>query len=244
LVEFSSNVPPEVGLTSKDINNLLRPLREPELEVTPQQIAFLRLLISWPKGYIFPALDLLRMSLLHPKVNQELASGKDAPRLVDTLLVCATDVTSTPNQITALKALCNLFSHVMGEALAVTWSPTVLKAVTVCSDSANKSVQTALATLYFNYSVHVTKEAGSGRKCSPLDSDTFFGISSSLKDSLDAEAKYRLLAGFGNLVTSCPDVREMAKSGEVMALLQTVSQNSRNPDKVRDSAEAIHGLLK
>ncbi|RWS25934.1 phospholipase A-2-activating protein-like protein, partial [Leptotrombidium deliense] len=157
LKEFSEQVPPEVQITKGDIQTLLK-LTDITSDLSNEQIALIKLLISWPKQYLFPALDLLRMALLLPKVNEALSASKDSVRMVDTLLISATDANSTPNQICALRALSNLFSHSLGQALMISHAGVVFKAISECKQSTNKNVQIACSTIYINYSVVFSKE--------------------------------------------------------------------------------------
>ncbi|CAG2118513.1 unnamed protein product, partial [Medioppia subpectinata] len=117
LKEFSQDLPPELKLENKDIELLLK-LSDFTLEVQPQQLRLIRIMLAWPKNKIFPALDLIRLSLLLPQINEDLCASKDSLRLIDTLLVCGTDANSTPNQLVAYRALANMFAHTVGEHLA------------------------------------------------------------------------------------------------------------------------------
>ena len=51
LKEFSEQLPPELKLESKDIQILLK-LSDLSLEVQPEQLRLIRLMLSWPKSKI------------------------------------------------------------------------------------------------------------------------------------------------------------------------------------------------
>lgn len=191
-------------------------------------------------AYIFPALDLLRLALLLPKVNEDICASKDSIRLIDTLLICATDNSSVPNQMLALRSLCNLFSHSIGESLAVTHSNTILKAVDACGKSQNKNVQVALSTLYLNYAIHLNSDKNSDQA---LKFECLTHIASLLTKNLDPEAQYRLMVALGTLIATNAELRQMTKSEDLFKVVNNLV-SCTNPAKVGNCAEQLSSLLK
>ncbi|RWS17113.1 phospholipase A-2-activating protein-like protein [Dinothrombium tinctorium] len=237
LKEFSELVPPDVKITAEDIKLLLK-LSDLSAEATVEQIALIKLLISWPKQYIFPALDLLRLSVLLPKVTETLCTSKDSIRLLDTLLIYATDSSSTPNQMLSLRTLCNLFSHQLGQAFMVNYSSTIFKALGMSNiQTTHKNVQIALSTIFLNYAVYLSTDSNTALKMECLSSITFI-----IKEKIDGEAMFRLLVALGTLLSD-KQLLNLSKSEELYNLIANL-KTCTNPEKVGKCAEKICKLLR
>jgi hypothetical protein len=187
--------------------------------------------------YIFPALDSIRVSLLRPRINEELCASKDSIRLIDTLLVCGTDVNSTPNQLVAFRALSNLFAHPVGEALAITHSSIIFKALSK-SLSSNKNVEIALSTVFLNFSVSFDNhEHDSGLKF-----DCLATVINHLNAFKEPEAQFRSLVSLGTLIYNDSDIKSSLKSDDVLSLIKKFT-NCSNPEKLGKCAQQLLELI-
>lgn len=239
LREFHDFIPPDVRLNVEDITLLLK-LADLSLEIQPQQISLVKMLLSWPKSHIFPALDLIRASLLIPKINEELSASKDSARLIDTLLVCATDSSSDPNQLLALRALCNMFSHPVGEALVFTHAATIFKALNACPLSTNKNIQIAQSTLYLNYAVSFYKT----HQHDGLKFECLTAVFTMMKPDADPEVQFRLLVSIGTLIQNDSNVLQLIKSEDVVSILDALTKRLDNPEKLIKCAQLLLKIIK
>ena len=187
----------------------------------------------WFADYIFPAVDLIRVSLLLPRVNEELCASKDSVRLIDTLLVCGTDVSSTPNQMVAFRAISNMFIHPVGEQLAITNGPIIFKALSKPL-STNKNVLIALSTVFLNFSVsYRNTEPNSGHKF-----ECFAAIINHLNGMTEPEAVFRYLVALGTLAQNDSLIGPNLKSEDVLPMIKKFT-NTSNPEKVRKCAQKL-----
>ncbi|XP_054161427.1 phospholipase A-2-activating protein-like [Oppia nitens] len=228
LKEFSDLLSPELRLESDDIQILLR-LSDLSFEVEPKQLRLIRHLLSWPKLYIFPALDLIRASLLLPQINEDLCASKDSMRLIDTLLVCGTDANSTPNQLVAYRAICNLFAHPVGQHLALANGSIIFKALSKPL-STNKNAMTALSTIFLNFAItfNKTNEQNSEQKF-----QCFTTVINHLNEIIEPEAVYRLLVSLGTLAFNDSNINNLFKNEELLDLLKKIKSNIKEEKVVK-----------
>ena len=184
-------------------------------------------------GHIFPALDLIRASLLLPQINEDLCASKDSARLIDTFLVCATDADSTPNQIVAFRALSNLFAHPVGEQLAISFASVIFKALSKLLSS-NKNVLVSFSTVYLNFAVSFHKTEPN----SELKFECFTSIVHHLNSVVEPEAVYRLLVALATLAHHDSNLTPVLKSEEVSVIIKKLSSSCKS-DKVVNCAQQI-----
>ena len=178
-------------------------------------------------------MDLIRVSLLLPKINEELCASKDSIRLIDTLLVCGTDVNSTPNQMVAYRALSNMFSHPVGEHLALTNSPIIFKALAKPMSN-NKNVLISLSTVFLNFAVsYQNKDTNSEHKF-----QCFATVVNHLSGITESEALFRYLVALGTLAQNDSNISLLLKSEDVLTLIKKLSISS-NPEKVVKCAQKL-----
>lgn len=189
--------------------------------------------IYFLKDYIFPALDLIRVSLLLPQINEELSASKDSMRLIDTLLVCGTDANSTPNQTVAYRALSNLFAHPLGEQLAITNSSIIFKALSKPL-STNKTVEIGLATIFLNFAVSFHNNEPN----SELKFECFTTVLKHLNEVNEPEAIFRYLVCLGTLAYNDSNISSLLKSQEVLPLIKKLT-NCLNSEKVGKCAQKL-----
>ncbi|KAM3567917.1 hypothetical protein VYU27_009946, partial [Nannochloropsis oceanica] len=123
--------------------------------------ALLSLLHGWPADKIFPLLDLLRMTVLHPSLKGD---GLPPTQLAHIISLCEKNPTSAPIAMLTLRLLANLCRH-SGTRLLVAAPPSpsscLLPALSLAAQhaaSTNKSVRGAAAALLLNLSVLLTSE--------------------------------------------------------------------------------------
>ncbi|KAM3567916.1 hypothetical protein VYU27_009946, partial [Nannochloropsis oceanica] len=124
--------------------------------------ALLSLLHGWPADKIFPLLDLLRMTVLHPSLKGD---GLPPTQLAHIISLCEKNPTSAPIAMLTLRLLANLCRHSGTRRLLVAAPPSpsscLLPALSLAAQhaaSTNKSVRGAAAALLLNLSVLLTSE--------------------------------------------------------------------------------------
>lgn len=118
-------------------------------------ILLLKLLKSWPIEMIFPVIDIVRMTILHPDGATTLLKYIEDEN--DILMETIKKVTSGPvipgNILTTLRAVVNLFKISFFHNWLQKHRTEILDAFSTCSSSSNKNVQLSYSTLLLNYSV-------------------------------------------------------------------------------------------
>ena len=158
LKEFNSKVESELKLEDSVIEVL------PNLALSenkdPDGVANLLRVLRWKDEYIFPALDLVRLVLLHPH-NQSFVLDKS---FLDQLFsVCLRNVNKEspqPTQMLALRVLSNLFSVAQGEEFLMLYRESVVTRIfehlfPIAAE--NKNIQIAATTVMLNYTVALSK---------------------------------------------------------------------------------------
>jgi len=237
LKEFNSQVPAEIQLDQAILEQLPTLATSPTPD--PSLANALKKLLSWPDTQVFPALDLLRASLLNPGSQAHLLEKSSLDQLFSSCLKHV-DKTSPPAcQMLALRTLCNLFSCDQGEQLLRTYRESVVTRVfEQLFPIVNKNVEIAAATLLLNYAVSMTKK---------LDDETQVQLLSVLSINFmtfinDWEARFRTIVAIGTLLTTSPDAVEYAKTLETKDAVRGW-RILEGPTKVSECAQFIENML-
>jgi len=183
-------------------------------DVDPNMISTLHRLLRWPDSQTFPALDILRASLLNTGC-QPLLLEKSSLDEIFSLCLRHLDKSSPPNcQMLALRCLVNLFSSEAGRTMMRLYRDSVIsrimeKLFPVVDD--NKNIQTGAATLMLNYAVSL------GHK---FDDETQVQLMSVLSINFltfisDWESRFRVLVALGTLLASSPEAVEYGRTLEI-----------------------------
>ncbi|ESR36435.1 hypothetical protein CICLE_v10027868mg [Citrus x clementina] len=115
----------------------------------------LKLLKTWPPAMIFPVIDILRMTILHPDGASLLL--KHVENQNDVLMEMIEKVSSNPtlpaNLLTGIRAVTNLFKNSSWYSWLQKHRSEILDAFSSCYSSPNKNVQLSYSTLILNYAV-------------------------------------------------------------------------------------------
>jgi len=239
LKEFNSVVPDNLrldpALLEKVPSLATSNTPDPDVSIT------LKTLLSWPDSQVFPALDLLRASLLNPSSHTILLEKSSLDQIFSTCLKHVDKTSPAPCQMLALRTLCNMFSIQQGEEFLRTYRESVIARVfeqlfPIAGD--NKNIQIAAATLLLNYAVSVTKK---------FDDDTQVQLLSALSINFltfitDWEARFRTIVAIGTLLTTSPDGVEYAKTLETKDAVRGW-RLLEGPAKVSECAQFIENML-
>ena len=183
---------------------------------------------------VFPALDVLRLSVRHQKVNEHFCSSADGAQFLRHMLKFLANTQPPANQMLALRTLANVFNCAPGEQLMKTHKDDVLPTIVdVAGGAFNKNIQIACTTLMLNYAVAYHGSPDVETKCQLLSGSG--EISARVTDS---EAHFRLLVGIGTILDKDHNCTEIAKSME-MQLYVTKCAAIFDPKKVSECADAL-----
>ncbi|XP_072314708.1 phospholipase A-2-activating protein [Eucyclogobius newberryi] len=200
---------------------------------TMQQITLLWKAAHWPEDIVFPVLDILRLAVRHPQVNETLCGEEEGVQLCNHLLNLMRPEGRPANQMLALRTLCNCFSGRHGRSLLMSQRETVLSRAADLASVCNKNIHVALATLVLNYAscFHSQPDLEAKAQCLSV-------ASRALETVQDKEAVFRLLVALGTTVASDQTARDLAKSLGVNSQIYKYSTMS-DPSKVAECCQLV-----
>ncbi|XAR59520.1 hypothetical protein NMG60_11015381 [Bertholletia excelsa] len=158
----------------------------------------LKLLTSWPLAMIFPAIDILRMIILHPDGATRLLKHVDDRN--DVLMEMIKNVTKSPpvaaNLLTSIRAVTNLFKTSGYFQWLLKHRSEIIDAFSSCYSSANKNVQVAYATLILNYAVLLIENKDEEGQSQVLSA----ALEIAEEENIEVDSKFRALVAIGSLM--------------------------------------------
>ncbi|XP_052774869.1 phospholipase A-2-activating protein-like [Mya arenaria] len=195
----------------------------------------LRALLLWPNNCVFPALDVLRITIKTQEVNVAFCVKDD---ILAAMMKFWTPENSVPNQVLSLKVVCNMFAQPQGFKLCMDNREKIVNSAIVIKDSKNKNVHIGLGTLILNFSVALFGSLDlEGKK------KTLQAASECLKSKPDPEAAFRLFIAMGTLIHKDENIQKLAKSLGIANMLGDYLRVSE-PAKISSCANFMQDLLR
>ncbi|XP_041041784.1 phospholipase A-2-activating protein isoform X2 [Carcharodon carcharias] len=205
---------------------------------TPQQLEILWKAAQWPEDIVFPVLDILRLAMRHPAVNEHFCSGNYSTQFSNYLLNKINLQGKPANQMLVLRTVCNCFSSPSyGSKLMMSLRDTVLSQAIEMRSTSNKNVHIALSTLILNYAVnlHAGNDIEGKANCLSI-------ISAAIEAVQDYEAIFRLLVALGTIISNDPNALQLAQSLGVDSQIRKYSSVT-DPAKVGDCCRLVLKVL-
>ncbi|KAH0628363.1 hypothetical protein JD844_009419 [Phrynosoma platyrhinos] len=241
LKELNGSAPEEQQLTEDDLGVLEKMLSltcNTSMEaLTAHQVQTLWKAVNWPNDIVFPALDILRLSIRHPFVNESFCGEKSGIQLCSHLIKFLNPGGKQANQMLALRIFCNCFIHPIGQKLMMSQGDSIMSQAIELKLSSNKNIHIALATLALNYAVGLHKINNIEGKAQCLSV-----ISTVMEVVQDLEAVFRLLVALGTLISGDSNAVQLAKSLGVDSQIKKYSSVSE-PAKVNECCRFVLNLL-
>ncbi|NP_001411767.1 phospholipase A-2-activating protein isoform 5 [Mus musculus] len=240
LKELNGTAPEEKKLTEDDLVLLEKILslicNNSSEKPTAQQLQILWKAINWPEDIVFPALDILRLSIKHPNVNENFCNEK-GDQFSSHLINLLNPKGKPANQLLALRTFCNCFVSQAGQKLMMSQRESLMSHAIELKSGSNKNIHIALATLTLNYSVCFHKDHNIEGKAQCLSV-----ISTILEVVQDLEATFRLLVALGTLISDDSNAIQLAKSLGVDSQIKKYVSVSE-PAKVSECCRLVLHLL-
>ncbi|KAK2512590.1 Plaa [Columba guinea] len=241
LKELNGSATEEHKLTEDDLINLEKLLSatcNTSAETpTAQQLQTLRRAVNWPEDIVFPALDILRLSVRHPTANENFFSEKDHVQFIVLLLKFLNPKGKQANQLLALRTFCNCFVSQAGQKLMMEQRDEIMTQAIEMKSANNKNIHIALATLTLNYAVCLHKVNNIEGKAQCLSV-----IGTVMEVVQDLEAVFRLLVALGTLISDDTNAVQLAKSLGVDSQIKKYASVSE-PAKVKECCRFVLNLL-
>uniref|UniRef100_A0A8C5LQ62 Phospholipase A-2-activating protein n=1 Tax=Leptobrachium leishanense TaxID=445787 RepID=A0A8C5LQ62_9ANUR len=241
LKELNDSAPENQKMPEEDlmrIDKLLHHVVNPSGEgVTAQQMDALWRVINWPEEIVFPALDILRLSIKNQIVNETFYSDQEGSQFSSYLFKLMHLGGRQANQLLVLRTLCNSFSQEPGTKLMMSQRDDVFTRALEIKSIGNKNIHTALATLILNYAVCLRRMNDLEGKAQCLSA-----ISTVLEVVQDLEASFRLLVALGTLITDDGNAVKLAKSLGVNSQIKKYISVTE-PAKVSECCRLLLNIL-
>ncbi|GMH13428.1 hypothetical protein Nepgr_015269 [Nepenthes gracilis] len=198
----------------------------------------LKLLNFWPLSMIFPAIDILRMMVLHPDGANKLFKHIDGD---DALMAMIKRVTASPtipaNILTSLRAITNLFKNSCFHKWLQDHRTEILDAFSSCYTTLNKHVQLAYSTLILNYAVLLIEKKDEEGQSQVLSA----ALEIVETENLDVDSKFRALVAIGSLMLEGV-VMKIAVDFDVGSI--AIAAKASSEAKVAEVGAEIDALIK
>ncbi|XP_048826154.1 phospholipase A-2-activating protein isoform X1 [Brienomyrus brachyistius] len=200
---------------------------------TAEQIGILWNTTHWPEDIVFPVLDILRLAVRHPVVNEHLCRETDGIQFCNHILSLMVPQGRPANQMLALRTLCNCFSGSIGRELLMAQREAILSRACDLRTVRNKNIHVALATLVLNYagSLHQIQDLEGKAQCLSV-------ASAALEVVQDKEAIFRLLVALGTTVSNDTTAGDLARSLGVQSQIAQYTSTS-DPAKVAECCKLV-----
>ncbi|XP_053321888.1 phospholipase A-2-activating protein [Spea bombifrons] len=241
LKELNHSAPEQHKMSEEDLmrlEKLLSVVINPSGEVaTAQQLDTLWRAVNWPEDIVFPALDVLRLSMKNRTVNEMFCSEKEGSQFSNYLFKFMHPGGRQANQLLALRTLCNSFSYDPGTRLMISHRDTVITKAIELKAVNNKNIHTALATLLLNYAICLHKINDLEGKAQCLSA-----ISTVMEVVEDPEAAFRLLVALGTLISDDENAVQLAKSLGVNSQIKKY-MSVAEPAKVNECCRLLLNIV-
>ncbi|XP_018615229.1 phospholipase A-2-activating protein isoform X1 [Scleropages formosus] len=204
---------------------------------TAEQIDILWKTTRWPEEIVFPVLDILRLAVRHPVVNERLCGETEGVQFCNHILSLMEPQGRPANQMLALRILCNCFAGPQGRQLLMAQREAVMSRAVELRAVCNKNIHVALATLVLNYaaSLHNLPDLEGKAQCLSV-------ASAALEVVQDKEAVFRLLVALGTTVSDDTTARDLAQSLGVESQITKYCSVS-DPAKVSECCRLVINAL-
>eukprot|EP01114_Cavostelium_apophysatum_P013519 TRINITY_DN3293_c0_g1_i1.p1 TRINITY_DN3293_c0_g1~~TRINITY_DN3293_c0_g1_i1.p1 ORF type:complete len:498 (-),score=129.11 TRINITY_DN3293_c0_g1_i1:46-1539(-) len=192
---------------------------------TKEEFAVMEKVIWWPATERFPALDLLRLQVMHPEAAKHYSTVGLFDRLIDGL-----NDQGLPFSVhmMILRFAANSFRWSDLRAAALRSFCAVLPLARTHLKHQNKSVRSAAATVLLNYAVAFTTEENVKSDKKPLAE----ALVQALKEETDEEAQFRLVMALGVLICRDPaTLTDVQQHQAVLKEVKAVSKKAEDPLK-------------
>ncbi|KAJ4964172.1 hypothetical protein NE237_024111 [Protea cynaroides] len=158
----------------------------------------LKLLKSWPAALMFPVIDILRMTILHPDGSNllfmQLKDEND--ELMEIIKKVAVTSALPANLLTTIRAVTNLFKHSYFYPWLQIHRGEVLDAFSSFCSSSNKNIQLSYSTLILNYAVLLIEKNDLEGQSQVLSA----ALEIAEEGNQDVDSKFRVLVAIGSLM--------------------------------------------
>ncbi|KAL3783969.1 hypothetical protein HJC23_013349 [Cyclotella cryptica] len=215
---------------------------------TTELMPLRKMILKWDVSHAFPALDLARMTVLHPDAAKGERKAYWKEVLDGALSLCLGLGEAASREVAApmltMRLVCNCFKGGSGAASAAeSLLDRILDCVEICVPSNNKNVRLAVATALLNTSSYMYSSSSSSVSSAIRILDLVGTIVGSGK--YESEAVGRILVALGTVLLipgKCgSDAKQAARERGIVSMMERVA--SGNGDAAIAVAKEIRSIL-
>eukprot|EP00804_Cyclotella_cryptica_P003849 CCRYP_015725-RA/>CCRYP_015725-RA protein AED:0.13 eAED:0.13 QI:658/1/1/1/0.5/0.33/3/49/678 len=215
---------------------------------TTELLPLRKMILKWDVSHAFPALDLARMTVLHPDAAKGERKAYWKEVLDGALSLCLGLGEAASREVAVpmltMRLVCNCFKGGSGAASAAeSLLDRILDCVEICVPSDNKNVRLALATALLNTSSYMYSSSSSSVSSAIRILDLVGTIVGSGK--YESEAVGRILVALGTVLLipgKCGlDAKQAARERGIVSMMERVA--SGNGDAAIAVAKEIRSIL-
>jgi len=248
LMEFNDQLPEGTSLDSKEKESIAKLVQTlgatSRYHVSTVQdkevLVILKILREWPIDKVFPAIDILRVVMIHPDGSEKVGKGSHFQNIIDIILQRAMEgKEEVAISLLTLRFLCNSLKVASCRAAILQSLSNVLDCVSDHMSSPNKNIRSAVATLLLNVSVALNESCTAPENAI---SQILAVIQVGLSNTLEDETIFRILVTVGTLLqvsATKEHVRSCLKDLEIDGLLKGIQQKGDQSQKVAECTEDI-----
>ncbi|WCJ33852.1 transducin family protein / WD-40 repeat family protein [Euphorbia peplus] len=156
------------------------------------------LLKSWPVAMIFPAIDILRMIVLHPHGASVLVKHleDESDTLVELIKKITTNSPLPSNLLTSIRLVTNLFKNSCFHSWLLRHRSEIIDVFSSCYSSPNKNLQLSYSTMILNYAVLLIEKKEQEGQSQVLS----VALEIAEEEKLEVDTKFRALVAIGSLM--------------------------------------------
>lgn len=233
LREFNKNMDADKKIEDSRLARLEGMMKE--VLPSDDDLNTLKAVLEWPPNFVFPGLDVLRITIKFQEVNQPFCASAN---ILEDMFKYWSGDSLAANQILSLKVVCNMFAQPQGFKICMDNRDRAISSALNLKLSKNKNVQIGLGTLFLNYSVGLFGTLDLEGK-----SQTLAAAVEVLKGKPDPEAAFRLFIAMGTLIHKDESVLNLAQSMNVQSLLGDYLV-IQNPKKISECAGFLAELFR
>ncbi|ESN99243.1 hypothetical protein HELRODRAFT_67216 [Helobdella robusta] len=243
LQEFNEQVDEDNKMKSHEFEQIKKLLSGGSFDVSSFFHAIDKMLF-WPCGLLLPVLDILRFSFLDSSFNHHFFMNQMNSEPEMNIIYYAKSILVPngliKNQFMILRTLCNAFAHETGKHYIVQNIDLLQKNLFIVSETNDKSMQVALASLCVNLSVFYNTSQDDVQKTTLLSL-----IQELMMNVTDEEAYFRFAVAIGTIIKGNDVMLAAAKSLHFYDVLRnhTCPKNAKL-DKTKRCYDALLSLLK
>ncbi|KAJ3706100.1 hypothetical protein LUZ61_009805 [Rhynchospora tenuis] len=198
-----------------------------------------RLLKSWPPQMLFPVIDTMRMTVLHPDGATSLLKHTEGQKdlLKEIFEKAVAGPTQPANVLTIIRAIVNLFRPSCFRLWLHSNFSEILDSLSSCRPAFNKNAHLAYATLLLNYAVLLIELKDKEAQAQVISA----ALEIAEDASQDVDSRYRALVAIGSLMLDGA-VKSIAIDFDVQSIAKD-AKLSKDP-KVSEVAADIEQLIK